>query len=55
MVCAVEAGIEALQVYIDKRVASRTRQSAARLSTAADKVEPDPPKIERAKGGRGCR
>jgi hypothetical protein len=46
----VEGESEALQAFVDKRVANRTRQAATRAPAASDEDEPDPPKIKRSKG-----
>jgi uncharacterized small protein (DUF1192 family) len=46
----VEGESKALQVFVEKRVAKRTRQAATRAPAAFDEDEPDPPKFKRSKG-----
>jgi hypothetical protein len=49
-VCEVEGESKALQAFVEKRVANRTRQAATQAPAASDEDEPDPPKFKRSKG-----
>jgi hypothetical protein len=46
----LDSGREALQSFVEKRIAHRTRQAAARAPAASDEDEQDPPKFKRRKG-----